>query len=437
MDDRRDFLKSAGAAFTTSLFTGNVKGANDRPRVSVIGMGRMGMSNLGFAMRQPGVEIASVCDVYQPHLEQAVAFTGRGPEGTPDSRPKAKGIADFREVLADKSVDIVCRRHARPLASLHDRRSLQGRQRRLRREADLRRHRRRPQDGGGRPQVRPRGAGRHQQRSGVHFQKAAEIVRSGKLGKITFCRTWNYGNALPQGIGNPADAEPPAGLDWDMWLGPAPMRPFNENRFGVDPNAFSHFRWFWDYAGGMMTDWGVHLLDIVQMAFNETPPTAITSLGGKYYLQDNTETPDTLQVTYQYPNEMICTYEYRAGNGQSMFNQGYGILFHGTKGTLFVDRSLYRLIPEKGSDLEAVEEKSSNNHNMAHWANFMECVKNRWRPVSDIEIGHRSTSTAILGNMSYRSKLRVDWDGQKETTPQAEARQYLKREYRKPWKLEV
>jgi predicted dehydrogenase len=437
MEDRRDFLKSAGAAFTTSLFTGNVKGANDRPRISVIGMGRMGMSDLGFAMRQPGVEIASVCDVYQPHLEQAVAYTGRGADGTPDSRPKAQGIADFRQVLADKSVDIVVVAtpdHWHPYMTVEACKA--GKDVYVEKPICVVIDEGRKMVEAARKYDRVVQVGT-QQRSGVHFQKAAEIVRSGKLGKITFCRTWNYGNALPQGIGNPADAEPPAGLDWDMWLGPAPNRAFNKNRFGVDPNAFSHFRYFWDYAGGMMTDWGVHLLDIVQMAFNETPPSAITSLGGKYYLQDNTETPDTLQVTYQYPNEMLCTYEYRAGNGQSMFNQGYGILFHGTKGTLFVDRSLYRVIPEKGSDLEAVEEKSSNNHNMAHWANFMECVKNRWRPVSDIEIGHRSTSTAILGNVSYRSKLRVDWDGQKETTAQAEARPYLKREYRKPWKLEV
>jgi predicted dehydrogenase len=437
MEDRRDFIKAAGAAFTTSLFTGNVKGANDRPRVSVIGMGRMGMSDLGFAMRQPGVEIASVCDVYQPHLEQAVAFTGRGPEGAPDSLPKAKGIADFREVLADKSVDIVVVAtpdHWHPYMTVEACKA--GKDVYVEKPICVVIDEGRKMVEAARKYDRVVQVGT-QQRSGVHFQKAAEIVRSGKLGKITFCRTWNYGNALPQGIGNPANAEPPAGLDWEMWLGPAPSRPFNKNRFGVDPNAFSHFRYFWDYAGGMMTDWGVHLLDIVQLAFNETPPTAITSLGGKYYLQDNTETPDTLQVTYQYPNDLLCTYEYRAGNGQSLFNQGYGILFHGTKGTLFVDRSLYRVIPENGSDLEAVEEKSSNNHNMAHWANFMECVKNRWRPVSDIEIGHRSTSTAILGNISYRSKLRVDWDGQKETTAQAEARQYLKREYRKPWKLEV
>jgi hypothetical protein len=118
------------------------------------------------------------------------------------------------------------------------------------------------------------------QRSGVHFQKACDIVRSGELGLVTFVRTGTTATRTG-GDRQSADGRPPPELDWDMWLGPAPMRPFNQNRFGVDPKAFSHFRWFWDYAGGMMTDWGVHWLDIVQMAFNEAMPTAITTLGGK------------------------------------------------------------------------------------------------------------------------------------------------------------
>src|SRR5881296_1129148 len=116
-----------------------------------------------------------------------------------------------------------------------------------------------------------------QQRSGMHFQKAVEVVRSGRLGKVTFVRTWNYGNATPGGIGNPPDSEPPAGLDWDMWLGPAPRRPFNANRFGIAPNRWSSFRWFWDYAGGMMTDWGVHLIDIVLWAMDARGPESVSA----------------------------------------------------------------------------------------------------------------------------------------------------------------
>jgi hypothetical protein len=134
---------------------------------------------------------------------------------------------------------------------------------------------------------------------GAHFEGRRD-VRSGRDGKIAFVRTWIYSNQSPKGIGNPGEQTPPAGLDWDLWLGPAPARPFNPNRFGVYPKAYSYFRFFWDYAGGMMTDWGIHLLDIVQMAFNEAEPTTITSLGGKFYLQDS-ETPDTMQATFNTP----------------------------------------------------------------------------------------------------------------------------------------
>ncbi|MEO7652659.1 MAG: Gfo/Idh/MocA family oxidoreductase [Bryobacteraceae bacterium] len=436
MNERRDFLKTASAALTTQMFTGRVRGANDRVAVAFIGMGRMGMGNLGQAMKQPNVEVAAVCDVYQPHLEKAVAASARGEKGAPGARTPARGITDFREILHDKSIDAVCiatpdHWHAymtveackngkdvyveKPIAVAVDegRKMVQA----------ARKYNRVVQAG-------------TMQRSGTHFQKACEIVRSGQLGKISFVRTWNYSNMKEEGIGAPPDGQPVPGLDWNLWLGPAPNHEFNANRFGVDPKAFSHFRWFWDYAGGMMTDWGIHLLDIVQMAFDEATPTAITALGGKYFIKDNRETPDTLQVTYEYPG-CIVTYENRLGNAQSMFKQNYGILFHGSKGTMFVDRSRYEIIPETGSGLQPLEEWSSNNASEAHWKNFLECIRTRQKPTSDIEIGHRSTTTALLGNVALRSKLRIDWDSRTETTPQSAARQFLRREYRKPWKLEV
>jgi predicted dehydrogenase len=420
---RRDFLKTTGAALTTSLFTGDVRGANDRVAVAFVGMGRMGMSNLGIAAKQDNVAIAAVCDVYKPHLEKAtVASKG------------AKAFRDFREILADKAIDAVCistpdHWHAymtveackagkdvyveKPICVAID----EGKKM----VEAARKYRRVVQAG-------------TMQRSAVHFQKAAEIVKSGKLGNITFVRTWNYGNAKPDGIGNPPDGDPPEGLDWDMWLGPAPRRAFNANRFGVDPKAFSHFRWFWDYAGGMMTDWGVHWLDIVQMAFNEAMPSATTALGGKLMFTDNRETPDTLQVTYEYPG-FIATYENRNGNANSMMNLGGGILFHGDKGTMFVNREFYRIVPERGTSWETEEVKRTDSGNANHWANFLKCIRTREKPESDIEKCYRSTATCLLGNIAYRSKLRIDWDG--ETVKQSEARKYMSREYRKPWKLTV
>jgi predicted dehydrogenase len=434
MTERRDFIKTTTAALTTQIFTGAVKGANDRVAAAFIGMGRMGSSNLGFAMKQPNVEVVAVCDVYQPHLEKAIATTGRGPNGEPGARKPARGVTDFREILHDKSIDVVC--IATPdhwHAYMTVEACKNGKDVYVEKPICVAVEEGRKMVQAARKYDRVVQAGT-MQRSGTHFQQACDIVRSGKLGKVTFVRTWNYSNE--EGIGNPPDGAPVSGLDWEMWLGPAPEHAFNANRFGVDPKKFSHFRWFWDYAGGMMTDWGIHLLDIVQMAFDEAAPTAITAIGEKLFIKDNRDTPDTLQVTYEYPG-FIATYENRLGNANSMFKQGYGILFHGTKGTMFVDRSRYEIFPEKGSDLQPVEVKSSNNANMAHWANFLDCVKTRQRPISDIEIGQRSTATALLGNVSLRSKLRIDWDSKTETTPQSAARKYLHREYRKPWKLEV
>ena len=425
---RRQFLQAAGAALTTSLFTGNIRGANDRINAAFIGMGRMGNSNLGFAMGQPNLQVVAVCDVYQPHLEEAV------------SRAAAKGhtaraVHDFREILADKSIDVVnistpdhwhayitveaCKAGKdvyveKPVCVAVE----EG----AKMVAAARKYNRVVQAG-------------TMQRSAVHFQEACDIVRRGELGKVTFVRTWNYDNEPAEGIGNPPDSDPPPGLDWDLWLGPAPQRPFNRNRFGVDPREFSFFRYFWDYAGGMMTDWGVHWLDIVQMAFDETMPRAVTAIGGKWWLTDNRETPDTLQVTYEYPG-FIAVYENRYANGQSMFNKGGGILFHGNLATLYVDRQGFEVVPEgKGGSRRQVRSTSSGNAN--HWANFLECVRTRQHPASDIEKCFRSTATCLLGNVALRSCERLDWNESDLTVAQPAAVSYLKRDYRAPWKLEV
>ncbi|MDX1979944.1 MAG: Gfo/Idh/MocA family oxidoreductase [Bryobacteraceae bacterium] len=421
---RRDFMKAAGAAaFTTNLFTGKLKGANDKVNTAFIGMGRMGTGNLGYAKKQDNVAVTHVCDVYKPNLDKAASMA-----------PEAKAIRDFREILADKSVDAVCIStpdHWHPYMTVEACKA--GKDVYVEKPICVVVDEGRKMVEAARKYKRVVQAGT-MQRSGEHFQKAAQIVRSGAIGKVTFVRTWNYGLMAPEGIGTPADAAPPPDLDWDMWLGPAPRRPFNANRFGVDPKAFSHFRWFWDYAGGMMTDWGVHLLDIVQMAFDEAMPSVITCVGGKFRLTDNRETPDTITATYEYPG-FLATYENRYGNNNSLFGKGYGITFHGDRGTLFVDRSTYQIWPEKGSDLKEEEVKSSNNANLAHWKNFLDCIRSREKPNSDIEKCFRSSATCLLANVALRSRLRLDWDG--ETVKQAEAKKLLTREYRKPWKLSV
>ncbi|MDZ7640244.1 MAG: TIM barrel protein [Bryobacterales bacterium] len=261
------------------------------------------------------------------------------------------------------------------------------------------------------------------QRSGAHFQKACEIVKSGDLGKIAFVRACDLLEHQPaeSGIGNPPEQAPPPGLDWDLWQGPAPAHAFNPNRFGVYPDSYSYFRFFWDYAGGQLTDSGIHMLDIVQMAFGDPMPQGVVALGGKYWLQDNSETPDTMQASFEYPG-FLGSWEHRSNNTELGTNRLMGITFHGSRGTLYVDRAVIRVTPEKGSDLRPFEMKRVADPHPLHWTNFVDCVRTRKRPNSDIETCVRSSITCILGNLSLRAKTRLDWDASRRTVKQESAR---------------
>ena len=427
---RRDFIKTAGAAaFTTSLFTGNVKGANDRIAVGFIGVGVMGSENLGAAMKQPGVQAVAVCDVFQPNLEKAAAAAHRAGH-------QPKELRDFRDLLADKSIDAVCIStpdHWHPYMSVAACKA--GKDVYVEKPVCLSLNEGKAMVDAARKYNRVVQGGTWQ-RSGTHFQKACEVVRTGEIGTVSFVRTWIYNNMPQAGIGNPADSAPPPGLDWDLWLGPAPARPFNPNRFGVYPDAYSYFRFFWDYAGGHLTDSGIHMLDIVQMAFGEAMPKAVTALGGKYWLKDNSETPDTMQVTFDYGN-FLGSWEHRNNNTDGTKARLMGITFHGTEGMLYVDRNLYRITPEPGSTLQPREIKREANPHPLHWANFIDCMRTRKRPNSDIENCVRSSETCLLGNAAYRGATRLDWDSARQTVSQTSASKYLFRQYRLPWTLEI
>jgi predicted dehydrogenase len=429
---RRDFLRAAGgAALTSALFTGAVKGANDKVNVAFIGTGRMGSGNIGYAAKVPGFQIVAVCDVYQPALERAQAQARRlGFEGV-------KAVKDFREILADKSIDAVS--IATPdhwHAYLTVEACKAGKDVWVEKPACVYVEEGQKMVEAARKFKRVVQAGT-MQRSGAFFQKAREIVKSGDLGDITFCRTFQAGTTAKDGFGNPPDSAPPAGLDWDLWLGPAPKRPFNANRWGVGEDRWSTFRYFWDYAGGAMTDWGVHLMDIVQFAFDEAMPVSVAAQGGKFYVSDNTETPDTMMVTYRYPG-FVGSYESRTANPFPMYNDTYGTSFHGTKATLMVNRGGYWIFPnEKGKEPVAETRRELAEMNVRHWNNFLECLRSRQKPISDIETCVRTTTTCILANLALRHGMTLDWDEKAFTVKQHEAKQYLKAKYRAPWKLEV
>lgn len=438
MIDRRDFLKTTAVS---ALSASRVYGANERVTGAVIGAGRQGRGVMSAFIRQEfcPVSMVAICDVYEPNLKA-------GLKAAEDRQlPAPEAVKDYRRILERKDIDVVIigsPDHWHALQTVHACQA--GKDVYVEKPISVRVQEGRRMVEAARKYNRVVQVGT-QQRSGKHFQKAVELIWEGAIGKITHVKTWNYGNEYPKGIGNPPDSAPPPDLDWDMWLGPAPMRPFNANRFGVNPRTFSYFRWFWDYAGGMMTDWGVHLLDIVQWALKADGPRSVTATGGKFLLQDNRETPDTLMVTYEYPG-CVVTYENVTTNNFGIDTHGYGMTFYGTEGTMFVDRAGFKVTPqttrigERSYDLmPAVEMKDLPNSGINHMVNFLECVRSRQKPISDIEVGHRSTSTCLLGNIAYRTKERLEWDPATErfTKGSAQASALLAYDYRKPWVLTV
>jgi predicted dehydrogenase len=431
----------------------NAQGANERVRVAVIGCGGMGRAHINNFMAVPGTEIVAVSDVWGTNLERAVAMTTQQKTGA------AKGIKDFRQILDMKDVDAVVvatpdHWHAIPLMlacqagkDVYVEKPISVTIKEGRRMVDAaRRYNRVVQVG-------------TQQRSGAHYKEAVSLLREGKIGKIHRVAAWNHGNSSPFGIGKHPDGAPPADLDWDLWLGPAPKVAFNPSRF------LGSFRWFWDYAGGQMTDWGVHHLDIINWVLGSDGPKAATAMGRRFN-DDNGETPDTIEAVFDYP-DTIVTYSHRSTNAYAPDGRDYGILFYGTAGTMFLNRSGYEIEAEmKPPDAPPaptyIQDRRSyggaavppwerprrsrearfpavvgdgSDQNLSHIRNFYDCLKSRQKPISDIEIGHHSSATAILGNIAYRTGRKIAWDSAKEEiVGDAEASKLLDRPYRAPWK---
>lgn len=435
--DRRRFLGSAGAALTAAIFTGDIKGANGRINLGFIGLGMQGTSNLNNALLAPQAQVVALCDCYQPALDKAAA-TVRAKYGS-----DARSVKDFREILADKSIDAVCistpdHWHAymtveackagkdvyveKPACTRLD----EG----PKMVAAARKYQRVVQGG-------------NMQRTMPTFLKAKEYIDKGVLGEITWCKTWAAGLSGKAGKGNPPDSEPPAGLDWDMWLGPAPKVPFNQNRWGVDGRNFPSFRYFWDYAGGDMTDWGVHYIDPIHQFLGEPLVQSVTALGGRFWVQDNMQTADTMSASFQYPKFMM-NYELRQSCPVPLLGQGGASAVLGTEAYVVVTRSGCWLAPSsRASKVEAVAYQAPGRTPGAppepsdHWKNFLECVKTRATPAAEIEWLVRASASCLLANVSMRAKTRVDLDEKTFTVRQPEAIPFTKLDYRAPWKLEV
>lgn len=438
---RRGFVGAVGASAGSAalLAGGNAVAANEKVRVGLIGAGNRGMDVLRTFLTHPEVDCVAVADVDDRHAAECA-------EAVKKSRGHAPSTArDYRKMLEGKDLDaviIATPDHWHALPSIEA--VLAGKDVYVEKPVAH-------NVAEGQAMIRAaRKTGKimavgTQQRSSSHFREAVETVRSGQLGKVFWIQTWNFENISPTGIGRPSDGEAPSYVDYDRWLGPAPKRPFNPNRFHL------LFRWFADYAGGMMSDWGVHLNDIVLWALDAKGPQAVAASGGILTCDDNRDTPDTLQVVYEFPG-CTLTYSMRKGNGLALNGHDYGILFCGTDGSLLLDRAGFEVIPDKtvlpygiklaqgdrplrkislqGRKVKGVDGQPP------HIANFLDCLKSRERPTCDVEIAHRSTNTCHLGNIAYKLGRKLYWDVETETfKDDREANAQLSREPRRGYEL--
>lgn len=419
------------------------QGAAESITVALIGCGGMGMSNLNAFLKQPNVNIAAVCDPDSKRMARAALTVEDSKDKAPDQ------IKDFRKVLERKDIDAVIvatpdHWHALPTILAceagkdvycekpisHDitegRRMVQFAQK----------HKRVTQIG-------------TWQRSQQQFMDAIAYVRSGKLGKINICRAWKVQDPKAAVMGPGKGGPVPSELDYDLWVGPAEMLPYQENR------CHYNFRWYFNYAGGMTGDWGVHMIDPVLLGMSKsddlTLPSKVMSLGGKFFVgeDDNRTTPDTMVTLLEFPGWMM-QWEVHVGgqktgpNGNAaspLVGRDHGSLFIGSEGSLLVDRAGWTIFDPLGERVEKPAPGAYGgpmNGLNSHVTEFLASIKSRGTTRSNITSMHQTTTVCHLANLAYQAKSVLHWDAAKEVVTNEKSAMKLpsyQRDYRKPWVL--
>ncbi len=432
--DRRSFARAGGTAALgwTALSAARVYGANERIRLGFIGVANRGGQLIKSFLKHDDVQTVAVCDVHKPTLDAALKRVGG----------KADTYGDFRHVLERQDVDSVViatpdHWHAimtidacaagkdvyveKPLAKtvVEGRKMVEA----------ARRHDRVVQ------------VGTHR-RSSRLYANVAEMIAQDKVGKVTMSKAFRLSNMYPLGIGKEQPSEPPKDLDWEMWLGPRPLRSYQDN---ITPYKF---RW-WGLYSSQAANFGVHRLDAIRWLTGELAPSSVCAMGGRFAVDDDRTIPDTMQATFEFASGRLAVFgQYEASQNLALPGDRElaraKIELRGTQGTIYVGDPGYQIIPERGGQfqdskdrMEAVREGTPDgNLTDQHTRNFLDCVKSRQRPTADVETGHRSTTFSHLANISLQTRLRIEWDADAERiTNSEEANKLLHYEYRKPWKL--
>jgi len=449
---RRSFLAGTTAAIAaSSAAVRSASAANEKINVGFIGYGLIGKRHVLDFRDQPDVKIAAFAECHEGRLNEAKSLIGGN----------VRGHRDFRDLLDAKDIDAVVIStpdHWHALMTMlacaagkdvYVEKPLTLFAREGRWMVDVaKKHKRVVQVG-------------TQQRSGPHYTRARELITGGHIGKIVSVRMQSYRNIMP-GFGPAADGPSPPDLDWNMFLGPAPDRPYNSLR------GLYHFRWFWDYSGGQMTNLGQHSLDIVDWILGPLALKSVASFGGRFALADGGETPDTQDAIFDFPGFTAAWSHREVAQGEPL---GSSFVFYGTKGSLSLSRNGFTITPDRAIRPEnavpqfteggqpiggvarsrdpaaeqklwttALNDTSGNQLDQfrRHVRNFLDCIKSRQQPISDLESGHRVSTLCHLANLSLRLGRSLQWDTKTETIPNdKEAAALVERPYRAPWDKEL
>ena len=460
--NRREFMaKSAFAAGGITLGinapgateSNRIIGANEKIRMGFIGIGNRGSQLLELFMQNKDVEIAAVCDIYEPYLlrdrskvdpRYLADRAGQVPKMGEKFPNKPTLYNDFRKLLDDKTIDAVCIAtpdHWHAIMMIEAVKA--GKDVYVEKPLTQTIHEGRTMVNVWKASKQVVAVGLNRRGNNV-YRKLAKEIASGKIGQVTVGRAARISNMFPNGIGKLMPEQPPKDFNWDMWLGPRAFRPYQYNM------APYMFRWWGDFSS-QMGNWGVHYMDAMRWMMGEVAPVAISAHGSKYVLDHDGDIPDTMQVTFEFASKKMISFSIFETSGGEILPYGE-IELRGTKGNVLASQDGYRIIPAKkgqfqnwNKQIEAEEfnvegkELSDGSSSFATDAlirNFLDCIKTREVPLCSLEDGHRSTSFAHLANIAIATRERLQWDPEKEKFTNSDAaNKLLHYEYRKPWKL--
>jgi predicted dehydrogenase len=428
---RRNFIKTTSVLAAGSVLPLNILAKarrsvapSDKINVALVGGNSMGWSDLESFLKNPEIECVALCDVDRNVLNK------RTDDIVKMGRPKPKLYIDYRKMLENKDIDVVIigtpdhwhcmifcnavenKNHVyveKPIGNSIAEINIM--------QKAIKKHGKMAQVG-------------QWQRSQPHFVDAINFLRTGKLGRIRTCKAWSFVDWKGP-VPKVPDSPVPEGVDYERWLGPAPLRPFNRNRFHLT------WRWYWEYGNGLMTDWGVHLIDYILYGMGVSVPESVMAIGGKYaFPDDDMVTPDTMTAVYDF-KDFTMTWEHTIGIGLGNWKRPHGMAYTGENGTLVLDRSGWEVFPEK-QRMEAVPlQKNVGSGLDLHVRNFLDCLKDNTpgKLHADIDIGRNVALVAQMGNIAYRTGEKVFWDNDRQLFTSRTANKLITPEYHNGYTL--